>query len=138
MRETFPLGKMRDGALDYSIGCQILALAFILLSTQVIVGTQAGNPDAHDRTAAQTSGGASTDGIQKRSNEFGIWGGISFDAPTLIGKTPDAKFGNIGLRYGRVLLASQDSRIRVDAQTAMDSHGFNFDSKLSILPHMRI
>ena len=37
MRETFPLGKMRDGALDYSIGCQILALAFILLSTQVIV-----------------------------------------------------------------------------------------------------
>ena len=107
MRETFPLGKKRDGALDYSIGCQILALAFILLSTQVIVGTQAGNADAHDWTAAQTSGGASTDGIQKRSNEFGIWGGISFDAPTLIGKTPDAKFGNIGLRYGRVLLASK-------------------------------
>ena len=137
MRETFPLGKMRDCALDYSIGCQILALAFILLSTQVIVGTQAGNADAHDWTAAQTSGGASTDGIEKRSNEFGIWGGISFDAPTLIGKTPDAKFGNIGLRYGRVLLAARQ-RIRVDAQTAMDSHGFNFDSKLSILPHMRI
>ncbi|PYS62510.1 MAG: hypothetical protein DMF76_08865 [Acidobacteria bacterium] len=71
------------------------------------MGTQAGNADAHDWTAAQTSGGASTDGIQKRSNEFGIWGGISFDAPTLIGKTPDAKFGNIGLRYGRVLLASK-------------------------------
>ena len=27
MRETFPRGKKRDGALDYSIGCQILALA---------------------------------------------------------------------------------------------------------------
>ena len=46
-------------------------------------------------------------GIQKRQNEFGVWGGISFDATTLIGKTPDARFGNIGLRYGRVLLASR-------------------------------
>ena len=103
----FPAWQEARRRADYSIGCQILALAFILLSTRVIVGTQVGNPDAHDRTAAQTSGGASTDGIQKRSNEFGIWGGISFDAPTLIGKTPDAKFGNIGLRYGRVLLASK-------------------------------
>jgi len=48
-----------------------------------------------------------TEGIQKRWNEFGVWGGISFNAPTLIGKTPDARFGNIGLRYGRVLAASK-------------------------------
>lgn len=46
-------------------------------------------------------------GIQKRWNEWGIWGGISFNAPTLIGKTPDARFGNIGLRYGRVLATSK-------------------------------
>ena len=43
---------------------------------------------------------------ENRRNEFGIWGGISFDAPTWIGKTPDARFGNIGLRYGRVLAAN--------------------------------
>jgi len=43
-----------------------------------------------------------------RRNEFGIWGGISFDAPTWIGKTPDARFGNIGLRYGRVLAANDN------------------------------
>lgn len=49
----------------------------------------------------------STEGIQKGWNEFGIWGGISFNAPTLIGFTPDARFGNIGLRYGRVLAASK-------------------------------
>ncbi len=45
--------------------------------------------------------------MQKGWNEFDIWGGISFHAPTLIGKTPTARFGNIGLRYGRVLAASK-------------------------------
>jgi hypothetical protein len=51
--------------------------------------------------------GASSEGIQKRDNEWGIWGGISFDSPTLLGKTPDARFGNVGLRYGRVLVSSK-------------------------------
>ena len=46
--------------------------------------------------------------VENRRNEFGIWGGISFDAPTWIGKTPDARFGSIGLRYGRVLAANDD------------------------------
>lgn len=54
-------------------------------------------------SVAQTSGG-----IEKRQNEWGVWGGISFDATTLIGKTPDARFGEIGLRYGRVLLTNED------------------------------
>src|SRR5207244_8898735 len=59
-------------------------------------------------SSAAGSGAQSTsEGIQKRWNEFGIWGGISFDSPTLIGKTPDARFGNLGLRYGRVLAASK-------------------------------
>ena len=53
--------------------------------------------------AQQTSGG-----IEKRQNEWGVWGSISFDAPTLIGKTPDARFGEIGLRYGRVLLTNDN------------------------------
>lgn len=43
-----------------------------------------------------------------RRNEFGVWGAISFDATTWIGKTPDARFGSIGLRYGRVLAANSD------------------------------
>ena len=53
--------------------------------------------------AQQTS---SADDIKR--NEFGIWGGLSFDAPTWIGKTPDARFGSIGLRYGRVLAANDN------------------------------
>src|SRR5688500_4007918 len=43
--------------------------------------------------------------FENRRNEYGFCGGISFDATTLIGKTPDARFGNIGLRYGRILAA---------------------------------
>ena len=49
-----------------------------------------------------------TSDIGSRRNEFGIWGGISFDATNLIGKRPDARFGNIGLRYGRILAANQN------------------------------
>jgi len=59
------------------------------------------------KLSPSTSGTQPTEGIQKRWNEFGVWGGMSFDATTLIGKTPDARFGNIGLRYGRVLAASK-------------------------------
>ena len=58
-------------------------------------------------TTLQTVNVGSSTVIQKRSNEFGFWGGISFNAPTLIGKTPDARLGNVGLRYGRVLAASK-------------------------------
>ena len=61
-------------------------------------------------STSSISSGASqspTEGIQKRDNEWGIWGGISFDSPTLIGTTPNARLGNVGLRYGRVLAASK-------------------------------
>jgi hypothetical protein len=76
----------------------------VLVSTAVALA-QAN--DTSSSSAASSAPQSTTEGIQKRWNEFGIWGGISFDATTLIGKTPDARFGNIGLRYGRVLLASK-------------------------------
>ncbi len=63
--------------------------------------------------SAQSTGSGSADtpspseGIQEGDNEFGVWGGISFHSTTLIGKTPEARFGNFGLRYGRVLAASE-------------------------------
>src|ERR1043165_7324535 len=47
-------------------------------------------------------------GRENRRNEFGVWGGISFDAPTWLGKTPDARFGEIGIRYGRVLAGNDN------------------------------
>ena len=42
-----------------------------------------------------------------KRNEFGVWGSISFDATTWIGYTPDARYGEVGLRYGRVLATNQ-------------------------------
>jgi hypothetical protein len=57
--------------------------------------------------SSATSSQSTSEGIQKRWNEWGVWGGISFDAPTVFGTTPSARFGNIGLRYGRVLAASR-------------------------------
>jgi hypothetical protein len=42
-------------------------------------------------------------GLEKGMNEFGVWGGGSFDSPTVIGTTEDARFASVGLRYGRIL-----------------------------------
>jgi len=72
-----------------------------MLSAAVLVQSQSSS------SAKLTATPSPPEGIQKRWNEFGIWGGISFNSPTLIGKTPDARFGNIGLRYGRVLKTSK-------------------------------
>jgi lipid A 3-O-deacylase PagL len=58
-------------------------------------------------TSSPPSSQSASEGIQKRWNEWGVWGGISFDAPTVFGTTPSARFGNLGLRYGRVLAASK-------------------------------
>ena len=76
-----------------------LLLFFVLL----LVVPESAAQQATVPAGQQTSGAG-----ENRRNEFGIWGGISFDAPTWIGKTPDARFGNIGLRYGRVLAANNN------------------------------
>jgi hypothetical protein len=63
-------------------------------------------PNSMAQQANVTAEQQPSGGSENRRNEFGVWGGVSFDAPTWIGKTPDARFGNIGLRYGRVLAAN--------------------------------
>ena len=77
---------------------------FFLLTTSLSI---AGQTSANRSSTSTAPPQSTSKGIQKRDNEWGVWGGISFDAPTLIGKTPSASFGNIGLRYGRVLAASK-------------------------------
>ena len=76
-----------------------------LLLLALSFGVLAQAPDSSSSSTGQAQ--QQSEGIQKRWNEFGVWGGISFHSPTLIGKTPDSRFGNIGLRYGRVLAASK-------------------------------
>jgi len=83
----------------------IVVSCLVVLISSVVVSAQTLNESPS--SAASGSGQSTSAGIQKRWNEFGIWGGISFDSPTLIGKTPNSRFGNLGLRYGRVLAASK-------------------------------
>lgn len=63
-------------------------------------------PEIAAQPANGSAGQPLSDIGERKRNEFGIWGGISFDAPTWIGKTPDARFGTVGVRYGRVLAAN--------------------------------
>jgi opacity protein-like surface antigen len=76
-----------------------LTLSFVFALLLVV-------PESAAQQANVPAGPQSSAASENRRNEFGIWGGISFDAPTWIGETPDARFGNIGLRYGRVLAAN--------------------------------
>ncbi len=84
----------------WSLRFSIRALPHVSLASMLLLAFSVG-------ALAQITAPSPNEGIQKRWNEFGVWGGISFDATTLIGKTPDARFGNIGLRYGRVLMTSK-------------------------------
>lgn len=100
----------------------------LIIASALTALAQAGDsPSSPDRSGAPQSTSA---GIQKGWNEFGVWGSISFDATTLIGKTPDARFGNIGLRYGRVLLASKTVAFEwtIDAipVSVLSNHRFTF------------
>jgi hypothetical protein len=78
---------------------------FLMLISPTIVLAQAPTDSSSAGPAPPTQ--PTTEGIQKARNEYGIWGGIAFHAPTLIGKTPDARFGDVGFRYGRVLTAAK-------------------------------
>ena len=80
-----------------------LVIPFLLATSLSIAGQTSANNSSTSTAPSQST----SEGIQKRDNEWGVWGGISFDSPTLIGKTPNANFGNIGLRYGRVLKTSK-------------------------------
>lgn len=81
----------------------LLSLLAIISGASAQISTTSASSNS-SRASQSTS-----EGIQKRDNEWGIWGGLAFDSPTSVGLgvTPDARFGNIGLRYGRVLAASK-------------------------------
>lgn len=100
-----PLRSYRSSSFSNKVTQRALGSCLLLLVSTVFVAAQAN--DTSSSSTATSAPQSTPEGIQKGWNEFGIWGGVSFDATTLIGKTPDAKFGNIGLRYGRVLKTSK-------------------------------
>ena len=86
---------------------QLIIVGVALWLLPMLVSTAAAQTDTSAKSNSSGSSQSTPDGIQKRDNEWGVWGGMSFNSTTLIGKTPDARFGNIGLRYGRVLKTSK-------------------------------
>lgn len=80
----------------------------ILVTLSLVLALLLFVPESAAQQPDTTTGQQQSDSARMKRNEFGVWGGISFHAPTLIGKTPDARFGNIGLRYGRVLAANEN------------------------------
>ena len=58
----------------------------------------------------QSAGGAF--GLEKRVNEFSVWGGGSFSSPTLIGKTEETRLAILGLRYARVLARGENLALK--------------------------
>src|SRR5256885_12234944 len=75
----------------------LVLLALIILTCSVAAGQNS------ERVDGAQSTNDSDRALHTGANEFGVWGGVSFHASTLIGGTPDARFANLAFRYGRVL-----------------------------------
>ena len=98
--------RLRNSSIVSSLSL-ITFCCLLIAGSAVAVRCQTEGSGATTELMPQTADPGSSEGIQKGWNEFGVWGGISFASTTLIGKTPNASFGNVGLRYGRVLAASK-------------------------------
>jgi hypothetical protein len=93
--------RTRGSTVFASRTIRFISYSCLLLMTPLVVS---GQMITESSSSAGDFPQSTSEGIQKRWNEVGIWGGISFDA---LGQVPDARFGNLGLRYGRVLAASK-------------------------------
>ena len=49
-----------------------------------------------------------SDAARNLNNEFGIWGGYSFDSPHVFGVSSDRRLGLLALRYGRTIHSWQN------------------------------
>jgi Lipid A 3-O-deacylase (PagL) len=86
----------------------MLARASTFLLLALAASAVAQEPEAVARLDARASEGAAVAaqgvfGGERSANEFGVWGGGSWDSPTLIGSAEEARLGILGLRYARVL-----------------------------------
>jgi hypothetical protein len=80
-------GQARDtAALPHGAGAPSGAEAVSVAAVEEVAGAQGGGF-----------------GFERAANEFGVWGGGSWDSPTFIGKARDARLALLGLRYARVL-----------------------------------
>jgi hypothetical protein len=82
----------------------LVVLGLLVLSApaaQAQAPAEAKGVGVFDSSGAQSAGGPY--GLEKKVNEFGVWGGGSFSSPTLIGQTEETRLAVVALRYARVL-----------------------------------
>ena len=97
------------------------SLLLILSGAHTAWGQAGANHANAGETAARDMKSAASSptplALEKGMNEFGVWGGGSFDSPTLIGKEENARFGLAAFRYARVLAAGNGMALKytVDA-----------------------
>ena len=97
------------GAISRNARAARAAGALVVLGLLVLSATaapaqapaEAKGVGAFDSSGAQSAGGPY--GLEKKVNEFGVWGGGSFSSPTLIGQTEETRLAVVALRYARVL-----------------------------------
>ena len=102
MRSNGGVGKTLRARGAGLLRARVTGLLFALAACASAAGAQeAGGLARLD----PESGGAAQGvfGSESAANEFGLWGGGSWDSPTAIGSAREARLGLLGLRYARVL-----------------------------------
>jgi hypothetical protein len=98
---------------------KIVGSMLLLISCALAASAQsdAGDKNASRRDQHTTASPSSPYALEKGMNEFGVWGGGSFDSPTLIGTSENARFGLVAFRYARVLATGNSVALKytVDA-----------------------
>jgi hypothetical protein len=86
-----------------AVACPFLLLALVAFAPAAFAqaAKEAKGVGGFDVSGAQSAGGPF--GLEKKVNEFGVWGGGSFSTPTLIGKTEETRLAIVALRYARVI-----------------------------------
>lgn len=89
----------------------------LLISCALAASAQSDVDDAQAHARDAHASPSSAFALEKGMNEFGVWGGASFDSPTLIGSSENARFGLVAFRYARVLVAGNSVALKytVDA-----------------------
>lgn len=87
-------------------GVSLLTCAILITASQVysqsVTGEAASTGPGNNQVVGRDSYY-----LDKGLNEYGVWGGGSFDSPTVLGTAEDRKFLILGFRYGRILGGSK-------------------------------
>ncbi|MFL6231171.1 MAG: acyloxyacyl hydrolase [Pyrinomonadaceae bacterium] len=96
---------MKKIVMKKIVGSLLLILSGALAVSGQTDARRVGAGEASARDARSAASPSTPFALEKGMNEFGVWGGGSFDSPTLIGKSENARFGLVAFRYARVLAA---------------------------------